>query len=287
MYPEMENTNNDIYAKELKDNEFQKLSNFINTEYGIKLPPEKKVMLQSRLQKRLKKLNIPDFKQYIEYVFSNEGKEKELIHMIDVVTTNKTDFFREAQHFRMLLEQILPGIMQGRNYYMLKAWSAGCASGEEPYTMAMTFSEFARNNPNFDYQIYATDVSTQMLQTGVNGVYQEQKAEVIPVSLKKRYVLRSKDKSKKLIRIGPNIREKVKFGRLNLIDDYYNINENYDIIFCRNTLIYFYRKIQENIINKLMKHLNPGGYFFIGHSESIMNMDVPLKQIESTVYQKI
>jgi len=285
----MENNDLDsLYKAQLTETEFNKLSSFITREYGIKLPPEKKIMLQSRLQKRLKALGFSNYKTYIEYVFSDEGKKQELIHMIDVVTTNKTDFFRENQHFEALLDRLLPAIYQRQNYGMtLKSWSAGCSSGEEPYTMAMVFSEFALNNPNFDFSVLGTDISSQILQIAANAIYKEEKVDIIPLSLKKRYLLRNKDKTKKTVRITPELRRRVRFKRHNLMDEYYDIHESFDLIFCRNVLIYFYRENQEKIINRLCQRLKPGGYFFLGHSESILNLNVPLRQVESTIYQRI
>lgn len=283
-----DNDFNSIYKVQLTQKEFDKLSQFITSEYGIKLPPEKKIMLQSRLQRRLKALGITDYKKYIEYVFSDEGKKQELIHMIDVVTTNKTDFFRENKHFEVLLDRLLPEMQQGQRYQkQLKAWSAGCSSGEEPYTLAMVLSEFGINHPGFDFSILATDISYQMLNKGAEAIYPEDKVNIIPMSLKKRYLLRSKDRNQKTVRIAPQLRQKITFKRHNLMDQHYNINETFDLVFCRNVLIYFYRENQEKIINKLCERLRPGGYFFLGHSESILNLNVPLKQIESTIYKRV
>lgn len=277
-----------IYKARLTDAEFNKLSSFVTKEYGIKLPPEKKIMLQSRLQKRLKVLGISSYKEYIKFVFSDEGKKQELIHMIDVVTTNKTDFFRENRHFEVLLDRLLPAMHAEKTHnFTLKAWSAGCSSGEEPYTMAMVFNEYAINHGGFDFSILATDISTHVLKKAADAIYAEEKVTIIPMSLKKRYLLRSKSREKKTVRIAPALRKKVKFQRHNLMDPQYNISETFDIIFCRNVLIYFYRENQEKIINRLCSKLRPGGYFFLGHSESILNLDVPLRQIESTIYQRI
>lgn len=279
----MEKTNafNNI---ELKQSEFDRLSNYIFSNYGIKMPPAKKVMLQSRLQKRLRHLNIDNFKSYIEFVFSKEG-EQEIIHMMDVVSTNKTDFFREPTHFEFMNEIILPEIYANKQSD-LKIWSAGSSSGEEAYTITMVMEEYIAKNGHINYQILGADISTDMLQKAVNGVYKLEKIVTIPESLKKKYFLKSKDPQKKLVRVKPHLRTKVKFFRLNLMDNTYNAPKGFDIIFCRNTLIYFERDTQEKVINKLCNHLKPGGYFILGHSESITNMNVPLENIKPTIFRK-
>ena len=277
---------NNIYKTSLSDKEFDRLSIYIQGNYGIKMPPIKKTVLQGRLQKRLRKLEMLDFKTYVDFVFSKEG-ENEIIHMMDVVSTNKTDFFREPVHFELLEEVILPEIFKRNGRGKINIWSAGCSSGEEPYTLAIVLNEFKAKNPGFDFQITSTDISTQMLQQGANAVYKEDRIEVIPVNLKKKYFLKSKDRSNPQVRLVNELRNKVKFQRLNFMDNVYQINESFDIIFCRNALIYFERENQEQVINKLCGKLVPNGYFFLGHSESITNMQVPLKSLRPTVFTKI
>ena len=269
---------------ELKQSEFNRLSNYIFSNYGIKMPPAKKVMLQSRLQKRLRHLNINNFKSYIDFVFSKEG-DQEIIHMMDVVSTNKTDFFREPTHFEFMEEVILPEIYANKQSDF-KIWSAGSSSGEEAYTITMVMEEYIAKNGYINYQILGADISTDMLQKAVNGVYKSEKILTIPESLKKKYFLKSKDPTKKLVRVKPNLRTKVKFFRLNLMDNVYNAPNGFDVIFCRNTLIYFERDTQEKVINKLCGHLKSGGYFILGHSESITNMNVPLENIKPTIFRK-
>jgi chemotaxis protein methyltransferase CheR len=286
-----ENINlSDIYRAVMSSEDFKKLSSFIYQEYGIKMPEVKKTMLQSRLHKRLRELNMTSYKDYVNYVFSKEGQQTEIIHMIDMVSTNKTDFFREPVHFDFLHNTVLPELLNSNksNRY-LKIWSAGCSSGEEPYTIAMSLSEFIIQNPllNFDYNILATDISTRMLKSAADAIYKEGRVEVLPVTLKKRYLLKSKDRNNPTVRIVPELRHKVNFQRLNFMDTHYNVPENFDIIFCRNVLIYFDRDTQEKVINKLCTKLKPNGYFFLGHSESITNFNVPLKQLKPTIFKRI
>jgi chemotaxis protein methyltransferase CheR len=279
---------NDIYKAQLTNDEFDKLSRFIFKESGIKMPPVKRVMLQSRLQKRLRELKMNNFKDYCEYVFSREGLNNEIIHMLDVVSTNKTDFFREPVHFDFLQDEILPEfIAQRPPSRNIKVWSAGCSSGEEPYTIAIVLSEFAERNPGFDYSILGTDISTQILQKAIDAVYKEDRVNVIPLEMKRKYLLRSKDRITPTVKIAPQLRKKVRYGRLNFMDTQYDISDTFDVIFCRNVLIYFDRETQERVIDKLCGKLKSGGYFFLGHSESIMNMNLPLRQIKPTIFKRI
>ena len=269
----------------LNDKEFNRLSEFIQTNYGIKLPQGKRIVLQGRLQKRLKVLSMNDFKTYVDYVFSVEG-QGEIVNMIDVVSTNKTDFFRESAHFDYLSNTILPELLNGNRYKTVRVWSAGCSSGEEPYTLAMVINEFKEKNPGMEYNILATDISTQMLQKGVDAVYRLDHTVDIPIYLKKKYLLRSKDPSLGQVRIVKELRDKVQFRRVNFMDSVYQVENEFDIIFCRNALIYFERPVQEAIINKLCQHLVKGGYFVLGHSETITNMNVPLERVASTISRK-
>lgn len=276
------------FQAKLKPLEFKMLSEFIYQNYGIKMPEAKKIMLQSRLQKRLRALKIDNFNEYIEYVFSKEGRNTEIINMIDVVSTNKTDFFREPVHFDYLSDIILPSYLQNNtSQRYIRVWSAGCSSGEEPYTIAITLNEYKNKCPGFDYNIYATDISTIKLNEAMEAIYKEEKIEVLPLNLKKKYFLRSKNRESKKVRVIPELRNKIKFARLNFMDNSYTNPKKFDIIFCRNVLIYFDRETQENVINKLCHNLKPGGYFFLGHSESITNFNVPLKQINPTFFQRI
>jgi len=277
-------------SRKLSKNEFQRLSEFIQTEYGIKLPPAKKIMLESRLLKRLRRLDIHKFSDYIDYVFTPEGTASELINMVDVITTNKTDFFREPHHFEYLTEIALPQLIlldQVGVRRPLKVWSAGCSSGEEPYTLAIVLNEFAEKHPPFQFNILATDLSTRVLKAGSLGIYKKQKIEPIPLSLRKKYLLHRKDHNHDQVRITPALREKIRFERLNLMEEHYTLNETMDIVFFRNVVIYFSRENQEKIINRICKHLRSRGYIFMGHSETLFNMNVPLKQVSPNIYKRL
>jgi len=273
----------------LRDREFIRFSTFIFDNVGIKMPPAKKTMLEARLQKRLKALGIESFEEYGDFVFSQEGRSSELIHLIDVVTTNKTDFFREPAHFDFLVKSALPAILHSRGDLSrepVRIWSAGCSTGEEPYTLAMVLSEFALGRPDFRAAITASDISTQVLQAARTGIYPEDRTDPIPLNLKKKYLLRSREKTKSLVRIAPQLRSLITFRRINFMDDDFGMAEKMDIIFCRNVVIYFDKPTQQTLMRKFHKQLRPGGFLFIGHSETLSGLDVDFKAVASTVYRK-
>lgn len=273
----------------LSDREFQRFSAFIYDHTGIKMPPAKKTMLEARLQKRLKANSISSFESYSEYVFSQEGRATELIHLIDVVTTNKTDFFREPAHFEYMVKTALPNIMKSRDDLRrepIRIWSAGCSTGEEPYTLSMVLSEFAIGRPDFRAVITASDISTRVLQIAHTGIYPEDRTDTIPLNLKKKYLTRSREKTRSLVRISHPLRSLISFRRINFMDDDLGIAEKMDIIFCRNVVIYFDKPTQQTLMRKFHKQLRPGGYLFIGHSETLSGLDVDFKAVASTVYRK-
>ncbi len=271
----------------LSDKEFARFGEFIYQQVGIKLPPIKKTMVEARLQKRIRLLGMSDHKQYLEFLFSQEGLTKELTNLIDAVTTNTTDFFREPQHFAFLVQQLLPAWFanQGRSR-ILRLWSAGCSTGMEPYTLAMVMSEYAEQNQGFHFNILATDISTQALQTAIMGIYDLDRVQPVPELMKRKYLLRSKERSRRQVRIVPELRRRVDFGRLNFMEDF-TFENPMDIIFCRNVVIYFDRPTQLQLFNKFCQVLDKGGHLFIGHSESIAGMDLPLRQVIPTVYQRV
>lgn len=272
----------------LGEKEFHELAKLVYDQCGIKLPIAKRTMLESRLSKRLRILNISSFKDYIDHVTSKEEEAGELIQMIDVVTTNKTDFFREHHHFEFLHNDLLPAFSERKTRKEpFRFWSAACSTGEEPYTAAMVLNAYKEQTDGFDYSIFASDVSTKVLIHAKRAVYSESRVDDIPVAFRKKYLLRSKDRSKPSFRIGPELRKKVSFGWLNFMNRSLDVEGSFDVIFCRNTLIYFDRPTQAAVVTKLIQKLKPGGYLFIGHSESLFQHDLPLRQVMPTVYQLI
>lgn len=278
-----------VMTEEMSDKTFLRFSTFIQAELGMKMPLTKKPMLQARLWKRLRALGLKTFDEYYDYVFSSHGFQEELPHMIDVVTTNKTDFFREPQHFEFLAGTILPtfltsdGTADGR---LFRAWCAGCSTGEEPYTLAMVLEDFAEQHPGFEYSIIATDISTRVLEHAKQGIYNFEKMKSVPEEFMKKYLLRGKTRSERLVRLVPAVRSKVTFQRLNLNAREYRMRKNLDVIFCRNVIIYFERPTQQTILHRLCQHLKPQGYLFMGHSEALTGMSLPLMSMGNTIYRR-
>ncbi|MEW6489199.1 MAG: protein-glutamate O-methyltransferase [Thermodesulfobacteriota bacterium] len=271
----------------LRGSEFRRLAEFVQGHCGIRMPEAKRVMVESRLRKRLRVLGLPSFRAYCDYVFGSRG-EGERVHLVDALTTNKTDFFREPQHFEYLVRAALPQLVREAGSGVrrpLAAWSAACSTGEEPYTLAMVLSEVAEGLPGFRFQVLATDISTRVLERARNAVYAEERVEPVPAPLRRKYLLRSRDRTQGLVRVAPELRSTVRFRHLNLLDADFGLREPQDVIFCRNVMIYFDRETQEGVLNRLCRHLAPGGYVFLGHSETINGLRVPLRPVAPTIYR--
>jgi chemotaxis protein methyltransferase CheR len=268
----------------LSSRDYARLRELIYTQTGICLGQEKKTMVEVRLKRRLRTLNMATYSAYCDFVFGRKGMREELVFLINVITTNKTDFFREPAHFEFLIQKAVPELaLPGRP---IVVWSAGCSSGEEPYTMAMVLSEYAQTHPGFRFRILASDISTSVLEKAGMGVYSLESAAPIPLALKRRYLLRSRDSSSARVRVVPELRKLIEFRRLNFMDADYMLAEEVDAIFCRNVLIYFDRTTQENILRKLVHNLIPSGYLFVGHSETLHDMDLPVVPIAPALYRK-
>ncbi len=280
----MSDTDRAVVSSGISDRQFKRLAAFIEKELGIRMPDTKRVMLESRLQKRLRALRIQTFDEYLDRVFA--GDDAELIHMIDAVTTNKTDFFREPDHFDILTSRLLPGALD-RSRGRFSFWSAGCATGEEPYTLAMVLEEFSSSHPGFDYAIVASDISTRALDTAMNAVYHADRVVPVPPSYKKKYLLRSRDPENPEVRIKKELRDRISFIRINFMDDRFPFDGQFDVIFCRNVIIYFDRPTQERILGHMCKYLRTGGNLILGHSETLTGMALPLRGLAPTVYERL
>jgi chemotaxis protein methyltransferase CheR len=275
-----------IHDETLSGRDFNRLSAFIYQEAGIRLGPEKRTMLEARLKRRLRSLNVDSYSRYCEYLFTPEGRQEEIVAFLDVVTTNKTDFFREPGHFTYLTSQALPEMAARAEGRPLLVWSAGCSSGEEPYTLAMVLSEYAETHPGFRFRIRATDISTQVLEKAQLGIYTTESVEPVAPALRKKYLMRSRERGSNQVRVVPELRQVVEFRRLNFMDADYGLAEPADAIFCRNVIIYFDRATQEAILGKLARQLVPQGYLFIGHSEALHDMHLPLTAIGPALYRR-
>jgi chemotaxis protein methyltransferase CheR len=272
----------------ISSRDYARLSKLIYQEAGINLGTEKKTMLEVRIKRRLKELVLNSYAEYCDYLFGHHGMKNEIIHLIDVVTTNKTDFFREPKHFSFLVERALPDLTGADSLdHPLLIWSAGCSTGEEPYTLAIVLNEYALTHPGFRFRILATDISTTVLHKAEKGVYTTEVVSPVPAQLKMKYFLRSRDRTSIRVRVAPELRRQVEFRRLNFMDGNFGLNDKVDAIFFRNVMIYFDRATQERILLKLAKSLVPGGYLFVGHSETLHNMNLPLVPVAPALYRRM
>ncbi|MFH0809927.1 MAG: protein-glutamate O-methyltransferase [Pseudomonadota bacterium] len=273
-------------GSELKDRDFSRLSQLIYKECGIWLPAAKKTMLSTRLVKRLRTLRLSSFADYYDYVTSLEGRLSEMPHMIDVVSTNKTDFFRESSHFDYLQQTLLPQLVRRKSVgRAIRVWSAGCSSGEEPYTLAMTLVEWMERNTTVNSSILATDISRRILEKARLAIYPKDCLRAVPPHLSHRFFMRGKGAQSNMVRVVPEIRNLVTFRWLNLMEPFINI-DLMDIIFCRNVIIYFDRDTQSRLMDKYMNALVPGGHLFLGHSETLNGINDRFIPIKPTIYQR-
>ena len=275
----------DPHQDELSARNFARLSAFIHAYSGIKMPTTKQTMLEGRLRRRMRIYGHTNLNDYCRFLFEDGGLEAETVHLIDVVTTNKTEFFREPSHFDFLETTGLPALSSGRRK-PIRIWSAAASIGAEAYTLAMVLEDFVADRPGLDYTILATDICTDVLEKGVAGRYPESMIEPVSMARRRQYLMQSKDRSAGEVRIRPQLRSKVAFGRLNLMEEVYPVDRDIDIIFCRNILIYFDKPTQAKVLGRLCDHLVPGGYLFLGHSESIVGLDLPVRQVANTVFRK-
>jgi chemotaxis protein methyltransferase CheR len=272
----------------LTDKQFLVLSQYITSNIGIKLPIEKKIMLQCRLQKRLRALKFSSFDEYLKHLFDPIKSIDETRELFDLISTNKTDFFRENKHFDFLTKEFLNNRFQTTAANReLKVWSAGCSSGEEAITIAITLEEIMKKSRPFPYKIFATDISDSILKSAKTGEYHQDKLKDVNLTILRTYFTKSADSTAKSYFVKDEIKRKIQYEKLNFMKTFYPTPDIYDIIFCRNVLIYFDRQTQNDVLQRLINRLRKGGLLFIGHSESLLGMNLPLELIVPTVFRKI
>ncbi|WP_187335037.1 CheR family methyltransferase [Novosphingopyxis iocasae] len=274
-----------ITEDHISQRNFARLAAHIHELSGIKIPLTKRTMLEGRLRRRVRATGTADLDEYCEALFDGDFGEGETEHLLNAVTTNKTDFFREPKHFDYMESTILPAIMAAGTR-RLRAWSAGCSTGAESYTMAMLFDDFAQRHGGPEYGILATDLDSEVLDVARRGIYPRTLLDPVPPVLRKRYVMEPIDPASENVRIVPALRSAVGYAQLNFMDARYPVGSPMDIIMCRNVLIYFDRPTQEAVIGRLCSNLKPGGWIMLGHSESITEMNLPLRQVGHTIFQK-
>jgi chemotaxis protein methyltransferase CheR len=275
-----------INTFELKNSDFEKISRLVYEQCGIFLHEGKKELVKARLSKRLRAGGYKSFTDYYHYVTTNEGTE-ELISMIDSISTNLTSFFREESHF-VRLRHILLAVSEKSGHRgtnnSFKIWSAGCSTGEEPYTLAITITEAVGQKP-LEASILATDISTKVLKVAEAGIYAQDRTKGIAPPILKRYFQLGTGKSEGYVRIKSDLKKMITFQRFNLMENFH-VQNTYDVIFCRNVMIYFDKKTQNVLVNKFYDSLKSGGYFFVGHSESLTGLKHQFNYVEPSVYLK-
>lgn len=264
----------------ITDQEFSQFRTLLYEESGINLSEHKKTLLVSRLTKRLRSLEMQTFSEYYDYVVNGVNGGEEFVQMLDLLSTNKTDFFRESKHFDFLKNRIMPELEYLKK---IRIWSSACSSGEEPYSIAITLCE-SMGSTKWDCKILASDLSTRVLAHAANGVYEKERIKVLDKTRLHRYFLKGKNSDK--VKVKKQLSEMIYFKRINLMNEKFPIKTPLDLIFCRNVMIYFDKETQERLVNNFYRYLKPNGYLFIGHSESLQWLDTSFVPVAPTIYQK-
>ena len=268
-----------LSSPDLTDAQFQKISDLVYRHSGINLKSGKEALVRARLMKRFRALGMDSVDAYLEFIGGRAGSD-ELNRMIDVMTTNKTSFYREIEHFKYLQETVLPQSKAKR----VRLWSAACSSGEEPYSIAMTLKEYLPDIARKDVLILATDISTRMLEKAQQAIYSKDVLKDVPPACFQKYFVRMAS-SGDTYQVHPDIRALVRLGNLNLMNAW-PMKGPFNIIFCRNVMIYFDRDTQQHLINRFWEILEPGGYLFVGHSEGLSSITHKFKYIRPATYKK-
>jgi chemotaxis protein methyltransferase CheR len=271
----------------LSEKEFRLISDLVHDRCGINLHDGKKELVRARLAKRLREGGFHTFSDYLKHV-AEDPTGQEFSILVDSLSTNLTKFFREDQHFDYLRESFLPRLLaskQQRHDIRIRAWSAGCSSGEEPYSIAIVLLEALRDKSRWDVKLLATDVSTRILRQAQNGLYDTQRVAPIPLPLRNKYLVRMRDRGTDVYGVSDTLRNVIIFRYLNLMEDW-PIKGPLDFIFCRNVMIYFDKPTQGTLINRFYDLLAPGGVLFTGHSESLTGIKHRFQYVQPTIYTK-
>lgn len=265
---------------ELTPEQFRQIARIVHEHAGIRMREGKEGLVRSRLTKRLRALGLSDFDSYLEFM-ERDASGREFTEMIDVLTTNKTSFLREASHFDFLRDRVLPGIAGP-----VRIWSAGCSSGEEPYTLAMLCSEAIPDIATRDVRILATDISHRVLSHAKAGVYPANQMEDVPAAWTQKYWTRRRDEDGRAVNeAGRSLRRLVQFAKLNLMERW-PMQGPFDAILCRNVMIYFDKPTQQQLVERFWALLRPGGHLFVGHSESLTGLTHRYRYVQPAVYVK-
>jgi chemotaxis protein methyltransferase CheR len=257
---------------------------------GISLPPTKVQMIDQRLRRRVVAFNLPDTETYLELLLDGALPDDELPIVIDLITTNTTSFFREPEHFTYLANVIAPQIAargRGGRAGRMKLWSAAASEGAEAFSAAMVLDDLRLKGLNLDFAILGTDLSQRMVAKARAAIYEDEQLTTVPLDYRRRYFLSASDPEfAGQSRIVPELRKRVRFGVLNLMEPQYAVDYDVDVIFLRNVLIYFDTPTKERVVARLAEHLRPGGVLVVGHAESMVVRDPSLRQVKPTIFQK-
>lgn len=266
----------------LSSKEFEQFRELAYKTFGLDLKEGKEQLVSSRLSKLIASLNFRSFHDYYDHVVADKTGEA-LLAMVDALTTNHTSFLREPAHIEFLCEHILPELAQRDR---VRIWCAASSTGEEPYTLAFSVLEAMPAASRARVEIIASDISTRVLEIAQRAVYAADRLQGVSPALQSKYFLRGEGRSRGFYRVKPEVRKLVEFRRVNLVEPYPDM-EPFPVIFCRNVMIYFDKSTQERVVNRLSHYLEPGGYLFIGHSESLMGANQPLQYVRPAVYRKL
>lgn len=266
---------------EFGDREFRRISAMAYETARLNLHQGKKLLVQNRLRKRLRALGLSGFKEYLRYL---EENPEEIRIMVDCLTTNFTRLFREREHFDFLRDEVLPWLDEA-GFERLRFWSAGCSSGEEPYSLAVYLREYLENVDQRDVLILATDISLRALSRAREGLFREEQLEEVPAQWKFKYFRKCRVEGEDFFQVTPEISRLVRFRYLNLADPW-PMKGLFQVIFCRNVMIYFDKETQQEMVNRFYRYLVPGGYFFVGHSESLTRIRNPFLHRRPSVYRR-
>ncbi len=272
-----------LQVRELSDKTFDRFREIIYRESGIKMSPMKKSLVQSRLMRRMRELSLPDYEDYYAYLVENYSSE--LFDFINCITTNKTEFFRESAHFDFLTNEYLPAVTKERKE--LRIWCAGCSTGEEAYSIAITILEYSLRIPLCPVRILATDIDTKVLDTARGGVYPDAALSQMKKDFAKRYFLKGSGVNNGKVMVKENVRKMISFARLNFLDENYPMKKKFDVIFCRNVVIYFDRDTQKSLFKKFYNYLDKDGYLLIGHSETLTGLQDIFRCYGKSIYVRI
>jgi len=262
---------------------FNKFRKIIYEKSGINLKDGKEALVCTRVRKRMRTLDIDDYQSYLRYVIQ-DGSNGEIVHLIDVISTNVTSFFREADHFDFLGEVVSNWFLKGQRRF--RFWSAACSSGEEPYSMAITLHK-ALKDRNVEMKILATDISTQILEKARDGIYPVKKFKTVPENQIKQYFNRHSDNHTVKYSVKTSLKKMIVFSWLNLSCPPFPMHGPFDVIFCRNVMIYFDNKIRKNLLDEIHRLLRPGGYLIVGSAESLAGMMSDFELVKPSIYLKI